>query len=286
MPSVWIDECDAQRRCVDRKYCGLSPEIAEATFCVIFQAFSDGTETDERYIVAGYVASLEDWNKFSPKWHDILKERPRLGYYRTSDALALESQFKHFDEKARNERITALASVIPNTCSGVMASVSKADFKEFFTPSFNPIWDDPHYLCATYLIEHLCWDMHAIPKLEKLDFIFDRQGKVGLRFKAIYDVGIRPMSMLMFPFLGNVSHESKTEFLPLQAADMQAGWMRRSASTIQTWTSADVFLSQIPQRQYPISRKFLERIAEYKREHSEEIAAFWAEYARAEAARK
>jgi hypothetical protein len=67
---------------------------------------------------------------------------------------------------------------------------------------------------------------------------------------------------------------------------MQAGWMRRSASTIQTWTSADVFLSQIPQRQYPISRKFLERIAEYKREHSEEIAAFWAEYARAEAARK
>ena len=80
--------------------------------------------------------------------------------------------------------------------------------------------------------------------------------------------------------MGDVRHENKEKFLPLQAADMQAGWVRRSNSTIQLWTTADVHLRQIAQRHYPIPRSFLEYIEGYSREHSEEIAAMMALYMR------
>ena len=82
--------------------------------------------------------------------------------------------------------------------------------------------------------------------------------------------------MLGLPFMGEVRHEDKRQFLPLQAADMQAVWLRRSGSTIQTWTSADIYLSQIEQRHYPITRQNLENSARHRHEHADEIAAMWA----------
>lgn len=129
-----------------------------------------------------------------------------------------------------------------------------------------------------YLIQELCADVTQSLNLEKIDFFFDRQGKVGPRFKAAYDAFIKPVSMPLFPFMGDVRHEDKRTFLPLQAADMQAGWVRRSKSTIQLWTSADVYLRQMLQKHYPIQRSFLEYIKSFGQEHSEEITAFMAEW--------
>jgi hypothetical protein len=83
---------------------------------------------------------------------------------------------------------------------------------------------------------------------------------------------------LVFPFLGDVRHENKRDFLPLQAADMQAGWMRRQYSTIQLWTSADAHLAQIPQRYYPIQRQWLEYMNRFGTEHRDDIAKAWEEY--------
>jgi hypothetical protein len=220
---------------MQRLYAGLSPDIAERTFCVILQTFCDDSTTSELYIVAGYVAPLEVWESVVPQWHHVLKDgRPRLGWYRTSDAIALEGEFKQFDQTSRNERIAALAGVIPKDtrCVGLASWISKADFATYCHPVFHPAWHDPYYLCATWLIEQLCDDVHGLAP-QKLDFIFDRQGKVGKRFEAVYNALQRPLSMLRFPFLGDVRHEDKRAFLPLQAADMQAGWVRRTNSTVQ-----------------------------------------------------
>jgi len=141
------------------------------------------------------------------------------------------------------------------------------------------MWHDPYYLCATYLIDQLCYDLARIDAT-KVDFFFDNQGKLGKRFKVVYDAVLKPVSMSLFPFMGDVLHKDKREFLPLQCADMQAGWVRRSRSTIQVWTSADQYLSQIDQRHYPIKRKFLDYINRFGREHADEIAAMWTEYMR------
>jgi hypothetical protein len=270
--------CETQYRCMERVYCGLSPEIAGGTLCMILESYADDSETDDRYIVAGYIASLGDWKDvFVPDWYSALKNPPRLGHYRTSDALALKGQFERFNEVSRDERLRALARAIPNKgCLGVMSSVSKKDFEEFCIPSYDPTWDSPYYLCAIWLITCICQDMHEKLGLEKIDFFFDRQGKMGQQFKLVYDAFFKPTFMSLFSFIGDVRHEDKCEFLPLQAADMQAGWMRRSASTIQRWTSADIYLSQIEQRHYPIRRSNLEASAKHKREHADEIAAYWA----------
>ena len=268
---------DVAQYCVRRLYCGLSPELRDGGMCMVLQTFADDTERGDFYAVAGYVAPIDEWDSFSPGWHAALKERPRLGFYRTSDAVNLSGQFDGWSVNARDARIAKLALTIPtrNTC-GVAAFLSKKDFEEFFTPNFLPGWNNPYYLCATYLIESVCLMLRVGQNsVTKLDFIFDRQGKVGRYFRAVYEVALRPMSFHVFPFLGDVRHEDKTDFLPLQAADMHAGWIRRNKSIIQAWTTADPYLSKIEQREFHVARGFLERLAAYRKEHGDEIKAYW-----------
>jgi hypothetical protein len=81
MPSRWDSECESQSRCVEIVYCGLSPDIAQRTVCVILQTYSDDSETDELYIIGGYVAPLYDWELFTPQWyHNLKTPPPRLGF--------------------------------------------------------------------------------------------------------------------------------------------------------------------------------------------------------------
>ena len=281
LDSSKVKEQDGDERyCIDRLYCGLSPELLDNGFCMIFQTFADDTEKGDFYAVAGYVAPIDEWKEFSLNWHSALKERPRLGFYRTSDAISLEGQFKGWSEPTRNTRVAKLASTIPiRSAYGVAAFLSKKDFEEFFVPNFFSIWGNPYYLCAVYLIQSVCYKMSVnhVP-VTKLDFIFDKQGKVGTTFKFAYEKMIRPMSFCNFPFIGNVDHKDKKEFLPLQAADMHAGWVRRNKSTIRVWTDADPYLRQIQQEEFPVRRQFLERLAKYRKEHAKEFEAAWDEH--------
>ena len=103
---------DDAQYCVQRIYCGLSPEFKENGYCMILQVFADGSEKGDVYTVAGYVAPIKVWESLTPKWHAALKEKPRLGFYRTSDALSLEGQFRGWSEPAKNMRIAKLASLI------------------------------------------------------------------------------------------------------------------------------------------------------------------------------
>jgi len=276
MPSCDFGQDELQLRCVDRLYCGLSPDIARGTICVILNAVVDDSQNDDFYLVAGFVASLDQWAPFPPNWYEVLKRPPKLGFYRTSDSLALKKDFQHFDKKMRDERVVALARTIPSGvgCFGIRCTVPKTDFHELYSPNFHPAWKDPYYLCAIILIQRLCIDLSVVPGLQKIDFIFDEQGKVGARFEGMYDRLIKPLSLPLFPFLGKVRHEDKKIFLPLQAADMQAGWVRRLSSLIQAETSADVYLKQIEQRDYSITRARLEHLADYANAHAEEMKAF------------
>jgi hypothetical protein len=274
-----VDSCGLGRYGVERLYCGLSPELAEGAVVVILDAFADDSQNDDHYIVAGFVAPMARWGRFDSEWFSVLETSPRLGFYRASDADNLGvpgTQFEHFAQAQRDQRIAALARVIPTgtCCFGFRCTISKADFHELYSPTFHPVWKDPYYLCAHLIVGRICFDLAAVPGIKTVDFIFDEHGKVGRRFEGMYDRLIKHVLLPLFPFMGKVRHESKKDFLPLQAADMQAGWIKRLTSSIQIPMSTDVYLTQMVQRDYSPDRSKLEYIAHYAKTHAEEMKAF------------
>jgi hypothetical protein len=102
-----------------------------------YELYADESFSDDFYTVAGYIAPIEEWNTFKPAWFAILKDRPRLGFYSTNDALGLKGPFQGWSEDIRNSRISRLASVIPSvSCIGVAAHLSRRDFEEFLYRTF------------------------------------------------------------------------------------------------------------------------------------------------------
>lgn len=241
-----------------------------------FQTFADDSYDGEYYVVGGFLAPKEVWDTATPEWFAALKELPRLGYYTTNDALGLKGPFTGWDEQTRNSRMARLASVIPSeNCWGVAAHLRRSDFEELFTTTF-PSWNDPYYLCADHLILNVCRFLKQNhPMVTVADFIFDRQGKVGNLYKLHFDKAIKPSVLSNYPFLGECKHEDKQKFIPLQAADMNAAWIRRRSTTIQLWTAADPYLANFGQLDFRVTRVWLEQMAKYYREHADEIKAYW-----------
>lgn len=241
-----------------------------------FQTFADDSYDGDYYVVGGFVAPTEVCDEVSSDWFAALKELPKLGYYTTNDALGLKGPFTGWTAETRNARMAKLASVIPSeNCWGVAAHLRRSDFEEYFTTTF-PSWNDPYYLCADHLVLNVCRFLRQNhPNVRNADFIFDRQGKVGRTYKLHYDKAIKPSVLNLFPFLGDCTHEDKEKFIPLQAADMNAAWVRRRSTTIQLWTSADPYLSNFEQLDFKVSRSWLEEMAKYYREHADEIKSYW-----------
>ncbi|HEY6467550.1 MAG TPA: DUF3800 domain-containing protein [Candidatus Acidoferrales bacterium] len=235
--------------------------------------FADDSESGDFYTVAGYVAPVSTWYPFSARWYAALKQPPRLGFYRTSDSLALKRQFLGWSRDTRDARVAKLASIIPEAqCHGVAAHLSKKDFRELFVPNFHDAYHDPYFVCADYLIARTCKLLEA--NARRIDFMFDRQGKVGERFAVVYKAMLKPAYRTRFPFLGDICHENKDRVPPLQAADMHAAWVRRREGLVQIPHVEDCHLSRVPQTDFPVTRIFLEHLANYRHQHEADIRAF------------
>jgi len=248
---------------------------------VIMKTFADDSGGDGAYVVAGYVSFVDVWDRFSCEWRDVLLENPSIKYFRNNEALGLKNQFANFQESDRNAKLAKLAGVIPiEQCWSVASYLKTSDFENLFAPNFDVGWNNPYYLCALNLVvrtAHL-FDREAL----KIDFVFDEQGKVGRRFQDMYKWHTKfvskaipsPTRPNMSELFGKCSHENDRLFPPLQAADMNAAWVRRRNCLIQRWTDADPYLARIKCFDFEVKPSFLVQMVEYQRTHSKEIQAF------------
>jgi len=85
----------------------------------MFKAFVDdsGSHEDSPHLVmAGYLASVSEWDTFSSEWASKMKEWG-LPYFHMTDAEALRGHYKGWSTQERNDRIHFLASMIVG-CTG------------------------------------------------------------------------------------------------------------------------------------------------------------------------
>jgi len=236
------------------------------------QAFVDDSGDENTYVLGGFIAPIKVQEKLYHDWSMICKERPRIGYYRTNDAIGLKACFLNWNQDDRNGKIARLSSVIPTeNCYGIASYLSKSDFEELIIDKagFPPMYDNPYFLCAFYLV---AWVWLSFPLATKIDFIFDSQGKVGKQFETIFDSWLKSI----FPRLGKCFHIDDRGTPPLQAADMYAAWIRRKEfPRVQIWTAADKYLSCIQLKDFRVERTFFENIVRYRTENFPEIQTFF-----------
>jgi|GEM_PF-5082919 len=217
--------------------CGQSPKARRSRLFLMLKLFVDDSGNDAPspvFVLAGYVATIEQWEAFAVEWQETLDiEDPRpMRKMRMSDAFqshSKQSVFYGFSQEQISNRIQKF-SVIPAKYlrHGVVCVIPKDLYHRYFASQFqHNIFDKPYFLAFFSIMR----DMFHLSDAggHNVEFVFDthEQDKAVLMREFDRFVSLAPPKIKAS--IGNSVPDFKSddEVLPLQAADMLAWHIRR-----------------------------------------------------------
>ena len=203
---------------------GLPREKARRQWMMALQAYVDGSGSgDPQFLIlAGYVASSETWQSFSQQWKEQL-DHARLGRFKMNEMVRRPEIAAYFYRLIEDHDILAAISVVIDTAAltrvirdVVPASVIGRDHLE-----------NPYYVAFRAIIENLATHQDKLGLLDPIDFIFDEQSEKTpiLQFWDWMKVFMRPELRKRIGSTPIFREDEK--FMPLQAADLYAWWVRK-----------------------------------------------------------
>jgi hypothetical protein len=198
---------------------------------VVLVAFVDDSidhsgDPDPVFVLGGYVAPEESWERFSDEWEERLP------------LVAPSKAFKMSELAARwgpdDERIMFFYRVIEQHVAGAFACIAPVKDVDAAFAKFPLKIEHPgiYALMFQAVIDWLCHPRVRtdckLPLDAKVKFIFDTQMFEDKKIIAGWENQFANMPRHSRQLLdGMPQFESEEEFLPLQAADFYAWWARR-----------------------------------------------------------
>lgn len=205
------------------------------------QAFVDDSKSERDppfFVLGGYVATAQTWTDFSTKWQQALEMRPRIKYFKLREAVRGIGEFYGASEALRQERIGVMRGVIELFHISGFSISFRLDHLTATHADLNKYWLNPYYTAVTCLMPELARGLEELemPR-ERLDIVFDNQDMEKtevlrawehLRDRAKTSTKLVPPDILSHLLVNSPRWDDDKDVLPLQAADMQATWVRMS----------------------------------------------------------
>lgn len=187
------------------------------------------SENPPVYVMAGFISTAEKWISFSDEWRQRLDMRPRIAYFKMSEAMCLGGEFSGFSPDARDEKIVLLDSLIQEYAMGSIALVlDHHEFKRVFDhPSIPKHLRSPYYFLAFEMMKELPAFQDHFEIDSGIDFVFDEQMGEMDRIISAW-TNFKTHSRVPWGLQSSVPiFRDEKKVLPLQAADMLAWIIRK-----------------------------------------------------------
>jgi hypothetical protein len=207
---------------------------------MVLQAAVDDSGNEPQalfFVLGGFIATCEHWSAFADAWKTALHAPPRIEYFKFNEAMGCKKQFDGWLETDVSRKIDLLVDVIlAHAETRIHAVIRHDEFERYFrsipSPKRHAAIESPYVLLAMQLILAVAaWS--PIRKLSgPTDFIFDEQGKYSDALQQWYPIFKRQAQLGartdIAAYMGATpKYEKDTDFMPLQAADLYSGFMRR-----------------------------------------------------------
>jgi hypothetical protein len=196
--------------------------------------FDEASDNTNDFLMGGWLASFEEWEKFSDAWDTELKFPPSINYFNHNEALGLKDEFEGWNEAARDEKMMALAGVIArHDLTGLIGEIKIPQLHALFAHSIVPkrtlrsivkFTEPYHFACQCAVSVTLGHQVERVKNLtDRVDFIFDE----GVPFLADI-IGNYPRLKEILPpkavaIAGTIISGNDRHITALQAADFLAG---------------------------------------------------------------
>lgn len=199
----------------------------------MLQAVCDesGGDNDGIFVMAGYVATVENWLKFSDQWKNILElqERP----HRPIDCFKM-SRLTHPRGLRRAEKFYRVIEA--NAIAAFSVRINIAEMKQAMIRAQWPVelvelhsMSKPYYFAFRMITEGLAKVQSNLGVDEPVDFVFDDHTSKGFCVRGWEDFKLKAPPEWS-RYLGCCPiFRPDDKYLPLQAADLYAWWVRKWA---------------------------------------------------------
>ncbi len=199
------------------------------------QAFLDdsGGTTGPTFVLAGFISSLEKWERFSDAWADALAEAPSIQYYKNSQAMSRKDQFDGWSYLDVQNKISKLVKIITqHVIYKISVSIDHDEFNKFMTTNDIEVLRDPYYILFLSVISMVIIALSQQDEKHPVSFVFDEQGAVGVRAIEMV-LELQKNSQMHFTkseaelLAGLPTFANDKKVAAIQAADLYAGNVRR-----------------------------------------------------------
>ena len=205
------------------EYCGLSSTARSGRLLFVLQAYFDDSKQDGQVIIlAGYIASVEQWMAFSDRWKQALTMgSPRWNAFKMSRV--------NLNDPAQLERTEYHCRIVEEFaqgafCNAIPVAPLKKVIQEF---GIDPKYSNPYYLAWLLTVSNFRNFRDYGSWTETVDVYFDKQSEERFVQRA-WEIMSDRYNGDVGPFRNAPMFRSDEEFLPLQAADLLAWWARKN----------------------------------------------------------
>lgn len=208
--------------------CGFPGDRASKRELLVLKAYIDGSGTGAKdvLVLAGYIATVEQWAAFSTDWNRLLNMGPHpLRYFKMKELKnSPEKCVPYYD--VIEQHVTAAVSCMIKTSDLVeVARNFQWPFK--FDREGTRAFENPYYFGFKAIMDKFAANQSQLGITEPVDFIFDEEtekkrtlsGWDRIKYSATGDVAA---------LLGDTPiYRDDEKTLPLQSADLFAYWVRQ-----------------------------------------------------------
>lgn len=236
--------------------CDLPKLKRDKKVLLMFRGFFDESNrnpSDLQFVMSGWTARVEEWEKFSEDWQRCLSQKPSIKYFKSYEANSLSDEFYRFSVADAKAKQLALAKVISNHGVRGYIATAKHDIlsgrpKKLRKSMGTRIYDWAFIaMVSTVLIDFL----ERGERSEKIDFIFDDCKELRACIESC------ELIMAKFPpsmqkIAGKIIPGDDRELVGLQAADLLAG---EHSAYLRTGTKdipySELINADVPIREFP-----------------------------------
>ncbi|GKS64266.1 hypothetical protein YTPLAS72_15700 [Nitrospira sp.] len=238
MTSVQIKPSDYIKALV----CGFASPVREKRLLIMLVAYIDDSgsnESDNVFVLAGFISTAERWMRFSDAWDALCRQDPQTPDFKMKVAERLKGKDTYWGNGTEEEliarrdaKVQALANVIENhAMCRISAGMDWNNYREIARGNVPAHVDSPYFFLFWNLIAEVANHQQRNNVREKVDFVFDEQGALGTTAVAWHPTLIATLPPFMSYILSSTPiFRDDAEVLPLKAADMLAWQMRRYVS--------------------------------------------------------
>jgi Protein of unknown function (DUF3800) len=197
---------------------------------LVLQAYVDESYSEGVFVMAGYIATIDQWAPFADEWKSLLGLRApyrRIKEFHqnemTDSAIALE-QSELFFRVAEKHLTTYVCATL--RLEDLQRAHESIDWPDWMTNI--DVLANEYFVCFHNIIQGLLTHQTKLGLFDPIEVIFDNnsnQDKCSLGWRTMKAIAPTPIRQL----LGHTPTFRSSEYwMPLQAADQLAYWERES----------------------------------------------------------